>query len=556
MKKQKGISIYGMQILFALIPLVVGAIILTIFSVVNITSHMEESMYSRLKAVATGTRMYFEYDVENGIISQDDESFEYCDNMKAQGVDVTVFEGDTRFITSLRNADGSRNIGTQANADIWATVKAGGEYHSGGVMIGGKEYYVYYLPLYDGSGKVWGMSFAGEPASAVHASKNAVMLSSILVALITVAIFAVLAILVAKLVADPIKQLAATSSELATGKLNTVWSAKSHVAEIKTLIVSTQELQDSLRESIGTVKDAADTLSTAVVDVDEKTGKNVDSVSQISDAINEVAETSQTVAQSAQNLAENAVSLGEDVDKLNENVDVLKTASDQIRNANEDASKYMTTVLNSSNESVSAVDEINAKISATNEAVSQISESVQIIDNIASETGLLSLNASIEAARAGEAGRGFAVVAENIKQLAESSSANAAKIKDIVNNVIALSDETVTVAEKVRSIIEAERGYINETQDKFAALSAAVDDSVVGINSIAATSAALEEIKNTLTSSTTDLGAISQELGASAEEVSAQCSTVSGTCTDTQARTEEMRAINDHLNDAVNFFSI
>ncbi|MBR1440498.1 MAG: hypothetical protein IJ589_04660, partial [Lachnospiraceae bacterium] len=132
----------------------------------------------------------------------------------------------------------------------------------------------------------------------------------------------------------------------------------------------------------------------------------------------------------------------------------------------------------------------------------------------------------------------------------------AAKIKDIVNNVIALSDETVTVAERVRGIIEAERGYINETQDKFAALSAAVDDSVAGINSIAATSAALEEIKNTLTSSTTDLGAISQELGASAEEVSAQCSTVSGTCTDTQARTEEMRAINDHLNDAVNFFSI
>ena len=556
MKKTKGLSIYGMQIMFALIPLVVGAILLTIFSLVNITSNMEESMYSRLRAVATGTQKYFEYDVIRGDITADEESLAYCDTIKAQGVEVTVFEADTRLITSLRNADGSRNIGTKANADIWSTVKTGKDYRASGVKINGSDYYVYYMPIYDADGNVWGMSFAGELAANIEQAESKVLMSSILVALIVVVVFAVVAFMVAKLVADPIKQLAKTSSELADGKLNTVWSAKSHVAEIRALISSTQNMQDGMSNAIATVKSAADTLGTAVVDVDEKTGKNVDSVSQISEAINEVAETSQTVASSAQSIAENAADLGEDVDKLNENVEVLKTASNQIKTANEDASNYMNTVLNSSNESVSAVDEISAKISATNEAVSMISESVQIIDNIAAETQLLSLNASIEAARAGEAGRGFAVVAENIKQLAESSSENAAKIKDIVNNVTSLSGETVTVAEKVRSIIEAERGYITETQSKFAALSQAVDDSVTGINSIAETSAALENIKNTLTGSTTDLGAISEELGASAEEVSASCSTVSGTCTDTQARTQEMRAINDHLNDAVNFFTL
>jgi methyl-accepting chemotaxis protein len=160
----------------------------------------------------------------------------------------------------------------------------------------------------------------------------------------------------------------------------------------------------------------------------------------------------------------------------------------------------METVLKSSNDSVLTVGEISEKISATNEAVKDISESVQMIDAIANQTQLLSLNASIEAARAGEAGRGFAVVAESIKDLAE----------------------------KDRSIIEAERKYITETQGKFTVLSGAVNDSVNGIAAISEMAGELDRIKNELTNATTDLGAISEELGASAQEVSASCATVTG----------------------------
>ena len=115
---------------------------------------------------------------------------------------------------------------------------------------------------------------------------------------------------------------------------------------------------------------------------------------------------------------------------------------------------------------------------------------------------------------------------------------------------------TVSVAEKVRSIIEAEREYITETQGKFTVLSGAVNDSVNGIAAISEMAGELDRIKNELTNATTDLGAISEELGASAQEVSASCATVTGACTDTQAQTEEMRAINEHLADAVSFFNL
>ncbi len=555
-KKQSGVSVYLMQVAFALVPLIIGAVILTYLAVKEINASLVEGVYNSLEVAAEGASRYFEYDIHEGIIAQDDESFAYCDAFKKNKVEVTIFKDNIRFITSLKNDKGERNIGTKSDDAIWASCQAGKDVRKNGVVIGGKKYYVYYTPLYDADGNVWGMAFAGESQETVDAAKRQVLMSSSISAGVIVVIFAILAIMVAKLVADPIKALSNTMGELSEGDLTGQLKTKSHVREIKQLIVSTDELQEALKNAITTVHSSADVLAQAVIEVDDKTGHNVDHISQINTAVGEVADTSQSVATSAQSMAEKAGILGEDVEKLNDNVSILRTASDEIQVANNDASEYMKIVLKSSNESVDAVKDITEKINATNQAVNDITTSVQMIDDIASQTQLLSLNASIEAARAGEAGKGFAVVAENIKQLAESSSENAAKIKDIVNRVTDISNETVAVAERVSESIQTEKGYITDTQDKFEILSSAVDQSITGINSISEMAKELNTIKNELTSATTDLGAISEELGASAQEVAASCATVTEACTDTQARTEEMRAINENLNTAVGFFKL
>ncbi len=209
-----------------------------------------------------------------------------------------------------------------------------------------------------------------------------------------------------------------------------------------------------------------------------------------------------------------------------------------------------------SEKSVQAIQTISEKIAETNDAIENISKAVLAIEAIASQTNLLSLNASIEAARAGEAGRGFAVVADEIRTLADQSAESAKEIKKTVDDIIKLSNETVEASETVFEIISEEKRDIQTTQERFTILSDSVDASISEIEIINNMAKALDEIKVELANATTDLGAISEELGASAEEVAASCQTVSAACTDTQSSTEEMGAINENMVAAVEFFKL
>ena len=375
-------------------------------------------------------------------------------------------------------------------------------------------------------------------------------------AVAAIVVFAVISILIAQLVMKPLTEIAKATEKLSTGDVTVECEAKSNIKETVSIIAAFKNLKKALETSMTNVKNSATALNDAIISVDGMTANNVESVSQINNAIDEVATTSQAVAESAQTMAEKAVDLGMNIETLTNNVSRLFEDSLTIKSANDEATGCMKSVYAGANESVKAMQTIADKITETNNAITDIESAVQAIESIAAQTNLLSLNASIEAARAGEAGRGFAVVADEIRTLADSSAESAKEIKQIIENVIALSNGTVEISNRVYDVISKEQADIENTQGKFNVLSASVEASIAEINTIKEMTVKLDAIKTDLTNATSDLGAISEELGASAEEVAASCQTVTGACEDTQNSTEQMRTINDSMSTSIDFFKL
>lgn len=412
-----------------------------------------------------------------------------------------------------------------------------------------------YAAYYVGENNAYIAVLTADEADVMSDIKTVVIVTIIL-CIVCIAIFTVIAILISRMVSNPLTTIAEATTVLSTGDVTVECNTSSPVKEAKSIINAFQSLKDALMSSMGNVKDSASALNTAIVSVDGMTANNVESVTQIATAIDEVATTSQAVAENAQTMAEKAAELGMDIETLNENISNLFDESNIIKNANIEATNCMESVYAGANESVNAMQTIADKIAETNTAIASIESAVQAIEAIAAQTNLLSLNASIEAARAGESGRGFAVVADEIRTLADSSAESAKEIKQIINNVIALSNGTVDISNRVYEVISKEQADIETTQNKFTLLSKSVESSIADIETIKQMASRLDDIKVDLTNATSDLGAISEELGASAQEVAASCQTVSAACTDTQASTEEMRAINENMSTAIDFYKL
>lgn len=552
--KGKRLDFLRVIMLIGSVPLLSAIIILTIYAAMKMENELETSTYARLRACAISVQKYFEWDIREEILEKDDVSYEFIDSLQKNEIELTFFEGDTRFITSIKDKSGNRVEGTKASEEVWNIVKTGKDYQSDGIDISGVKYYVYYTPVCTDDGKVIGMAFAGEKEAIVNDAKNNLIISFVKIALVLTVVYLIILIWLARVIRKPLAKTAADIENIANGNISNEISGSSKIAETDKLITASRILKEKLNDIVSGVNEHVLNLQQDTASLKERADFCNDGTKQISQAMEELSVTAVTLAENVQDVNAKSLEMGNAITDIDGDVQVLSDNSNHMDKANEDAAKSIETVLDSSNRSSAIVEKITNQIEETNQAISSINEAVDLIMDITGQTSLLSLNASIEAARAGQAGRGFAVVADEIKKLSEQSAQGADTIKQVADNIFEKSNESVALVNEVRELIGKEQEDISVTKESFEILSKTINDNLVAVSRISEKTKQLDTIKQAIIGNINDLSAISEENAASNQEVSANITNIAESIDEMNTATGHVRQISGKLAELMEYF--
>lgn len=549
------LSMTSMLILFGMTPLTVTVLTVCIIACMNLKNQLIAATEEKLEISCREARDYYGYDWEDWD-SYNTADEEYIDSLKDMDIEMTIFKGDTRFLSSIRDDKGERIAGTKAgDAVINAVLKNGQTYIAHDVVINGEKYYVCYLPI-ELDGDIVGMSFAGSRQSIVTAAVYRAIITLALIAIVITAIFIVVIILTAKIVRRPLKQVADELDIIADGNIGHDFEIHTTIAETVSIIMAAKQVQNNLRDIVNETKSVAADLTDNIKNVDEISDNLSVSAEQINTAMEELSMAATSMADNVQNVNVDVLSMGDNISIISQNIESLRDSSGMISSVSDTASKYMNEVMESSTKSVGAAENISEQINLTNGSISKINETVKFIQSIAGQTQMLSLNASIEAARVGEAGKGFAVVADNIRQLSEQSSEGANAIKTLATEIMEQSDKSVVLADEIRELIAKEQEKVTETQESFNELNRQIENSLSKIDEIAEKTGILDENKVSITGSVQDLSAISEENAANNEEVTASVQTMVENIQTVTDKTGEMNLKAQKLEEVIDRFRL
>lgn len=353
----------------------------------------------------------------------------------------------------------------------------------------------------------------------------------------------------------PLVKVSTIIEEIANGDINADFGmVKETNDEIGLIIEKMKELTQSLGNIVGKIRNSSDTMSANSYELNDTSSQTLAANNEISKAVEDVAEGSTGMAASISKINENLLEMSNETKDINESVNEIRNQTVAVQDSSKIMNDKIKSMQNSSQKMDEGISAISKRIETVNTTVDKVSNIVSVIEEISSETNLLSLNASIEAARAGDAGKGFAVVAQEIRVLSDNTNTELENIKQIISSLVEECRYCVQASGTIVEDNAKQKEEIKAVLDEFGSLDEQIQKTAEKADEIEELVTAMIELNDDITKSSNSLTDVSAANAAATEEMNANIEELNAMMNGVSEMAGNMNDESDGLKEALSFF--